>query len=113
MACSNIVFTVSVCQQAEVAYPYKAIGQYMKKEPSDELICLERHGLLTVAVGIIPPPEKDFAILDIEDAVIADGDPVGISAEILENTFGTAKGRFAIDDPLLFIELFPEGIEGA
>jgi len=45
MACSNIVFTVSVCQQAEVAYPYKAIGQYMKKEPSDELICLERHGL--------------------------------------------------------------------
>jgi hypothetical protein len=68
---------------------------------------------LTVVVGIIPPPEKDFAILDIEDAVIADGDPVGISAEILENTFGTAKGRFAIDDPFLFIEFFPEKIEVA
>ena len=85
----------------------------MKKEPSDELICLERHGLLTVVVGIIPPPEKDFAVLDIEDTVIADGDSVCISTEIFENTFGATERRFAIDDPLLFIELFPEGIEGA
>jgi hypothetical protein len=112
MACSNIILAVSVCQQAEVAYPHIAFGQYVKKEPSDKFICLERHGLLTVIVGIIPPPEKDFAVLDIKDAVIADGDPVGISAKILENTFGTAKWWFAIDDPLLFIELFPEGIEG-
>ena len=85
----------------------------MKKEPSDELICLERHGLLTVVVGIIPPPEKDFAVLDIEDAVIADGDSVCISTEIFENSFGTAKWRFAVNNPFLFIELFPEGIEGA
>ena len=61
----------------------------------------------------IPPPEKDFAVLNIEDAVIPDGDPVGISAEILENTFGTAKWRFAVNNPFFFIELFPEKIEVA
>ena len=49
------VFTFSVCQQAEVAYPYITRGQYMKQEPSDELVGLERHGLLTVMVCIIPP----------------------------------------------------------
>ena len=85
----------------------------MKKEPSDKFICLERHGLLTVIVGIIPPEEGDIAVPVGKDAVIADGDPVGISAEVLENPLGAIEGRFAIDDPLLFIELFPEGLEGS
>jgi hypothetical protein len=40
--------------------------------------------------------------------VIADGDSVSISAEVLKNTFGALEGRFAIDDPLLMIELAPE-----
>ena len=81
----------------------------MKKEPSDKLISLERHGLLTVIVGIISPEKRDIAIPDVEDAVIADRDPVGISAEVLKDTLGAIEGRFAIDDPLLMIELFPEG----
>jgi hypothetical protein len=40
--------------------------------------------------------------------VIADGDSVSIPAEVLKNTFGAIEGRFAIDDPLLVIELAPE-----
>jgi hypothetical protein len=36
---------------------------------------------------------------------------VGTSAEVLKNTFGATEGRFAIDDPLLFIELFSEDVE--
>ena len=50
--------------------------------------------------------------MDIEDAVIADGDPVGISAEVLENSLGTIKGRFAIDNPLFMVELIAEGFKG-
>ena len=49
------VFTFSVCQEAEVAYSYKARGQDMKQEPSDELLRLEGHGFLAVLVCIIPP----------------------------------------------------------
>lgn len=45
---------------------------------------------------------------DVEDAVIADRDPVGISAEVLKDTLDAIEGRFAIDDPLLMIELVPE-----
>ena len=60
----------------------------MKKEPSDKFIGLERHGLLTVIVGIISPEERNIAVPDGEDAVIADGDPVGISAEVLKNPLG-------------------------
>jgi hypothetical protein len=40
--------------------------------------------------------------------VIADRDPVGISAEVLKDTLDAIEGRLAIDDPLLMIELAPE-----
>jgi len=43
--------------------------------------------------------------------VIADGDPVSISVQVLKNTFGAIEGRFAIDDPLLVVEVFSEGFE--
>ncbi len=108
--CDGIV-PVSVCQQAEVTYPYIARGQYVKKEPSDELVRFERHGLLTVLICVISPAERDIAIPVGEDAVIADGDPVGIPAEVLKDPLGATEGRFAIDDPLLLIELFPENLK--
>jgi len=85
----------------------------VEQEPSDKFICLERHGLFTAIVCIISPEKRNIAIPVGEDAVIADGDPMGISAEVLENTFGATEWRFAIDDPLLFIELFPESFEVA
>ena len=85
----------------------------MKKEPSDELVSLERHGLLTVVVCIISPSKGNIAVLDGEDAVIADRDPVSISAEVLKYPLGAIEGRFAIDDPLLMVELSSEGVEVA
>ena len=83
----------------------------MKQEPSDKFICLQRHGLFTVIVCIIPPEERDIAVPDGEDSVIAESDPVGISAEVLKDPRGTIKGWFAIDDPLLLVELSYKGIE--
>jgi hypothetical protein len=32
----------------------------MKKEPSNKLACLQRHGLLKVLIGIISPEERDI-----------------------------------------------------
>ena len=48
---------------------------------------------------------------EVEDAVVADGDPVGISAEVLKDTLDAIEGRLAIDDPLLMIELVPESLK--
>jgi hypothetical protein len=83
----------------------------VKKEPSDKFICLQRHGLLTVLVCVISPEKRDIAVPDIEDSVIAESDPVGISAEVLKDPLGAIERRFAIDDPLLLIELFPENLK--
>ena len=46
-----------------------------------------------------------------EEAVIANRDPVGISAEVLKDTFGAIEGGFAVDKPLLGVEVFSEGFE--
>ena len=80
----------------------------MKKEPSDEFRNLESHGLLFIPIGIVPPAEGDIALLDFENTVIADRDPVGISAQILKNTLSAIERRLAIDNPLLMVKLSSE-----
>jgi hypothetical protein len=43
--------------------------------------------------------------------VIADGDSVSLSAQVLKDTLDAIEGWFAIDDPLLVVEVFSEGFE--
>ena len=96
-----------------MTYPHKTFRQYVKQEPSDKFISLERHGLFAVIVGIVSPEKRDIAILVGKDAIIADGNPVGISAKVLKDTFGATEGWFAVDDPQFLIELFSEDLEVA
>ncbi len=106
-----MVFADSVGQEAKVTDPDLACRQNMKKEPSDKLVGLEGHSLLAVRVGIIAPEEGDLAVSEGEDAVITDGDPMGISSEVLKDPHGAIEGRLAIDDPLFMVEVPPEGFE--
>ena len=84
----------------------------MEEEPSDELIGLESHSLLFIPIGIVPPAKGDIAVLDFKDTIITDSDPVGISAQILKNTLGSVKRRFAVDNPFLMVELSSEHLKG-
>jgi hypothetical protein len=83
----------------------------MKQEPADKLIGLEGHGFLAVMVGIISPEEGNLVVPEGEEAVIADGDSVGISAEVLKDPLGAIEGGFAIDDPFLQVERPLKGLE--
>jgi len=108
---AEVVFSVSVGQQAEVPYPDKASRQDMEEEPADKLLGLEYHGLLAVMVRIISPEEGNLAVADGEEAVIADGDSVGISAQVLQDPLDASEGPFAIDHPFFVVERPPEGFE--
>lgn len=85
----------------------------MEKEPSYELISLESQGLLFIPIGVVPPAEGDITILDLEDTIIADSDPVGISAQILKDTLSSVERWLAIDNPFFMIELPSEHLEGS
>ena len=89
-----------------------SMWQYMKEEPSDELIGFESHGLLFAAIGIVPPAEGDIAVLNIEDTVVANSDPVCISAQIFKDALSSVERRLAIDNPFLVVELSSEHLEG-
>ena len=43
--------------------------------------------------------EGDFSIFNIFDAVVADGDAVGIASKIFEDVFRPCKRAFGIDVP--------------
>ena len=38
--------------------------------------------------------------MDAAQALVADGDPVGVAAEVVEDLFGTGEGRLGVDHPL-------------
>jgi hypothetical protein len=88
-------------------------GKDMKEEPSDELTGLERHGFLFILIGIVSPAEEYITVLNLEDTIIADSDPVGISAEIFEDALGAVERRLAVDNPFLMIELPSEDLKGS
>lgn len=52
--------------------------------------------------------EGDLAVGEGDDAMVRDGDAVGVAAQIAEDVLGAAKGRLGGDDPLLGVELLLE-----
>lgn len=85
----------------------------MKEESSDELIGFESHDLLFITICVILPAEGDFVVIKIKNAVIAYGDPVGVSSQVLKDPVDSGKRRLAVDDPLLVIEASSEYLKGS
>lgn len=55
-------------------------------------------------VTIIPPGKSNAVTIKAQNSLVGNGDPVCITAEVFHNTGSVLKRRFAINDPLLFIE---------
>ena len=64
-----------------MSYAHIVMRQHMDEKPSDEFMGRQRHGLLFIVISMVPPAEGNLSILESKDAVIADGDPMGIPAE--------------------------------
>ena len=72
----------------------KPPGQDMQEEATQELLGLEGHDTLFSAVPIISASEADVFAVEGGDAVVRYGHAVGITAEIAEDMFGSAEGRY-------------------
>jgi hypothetical protein len=59
----------------------------------------QRHGLANVAGGAIAIVERHLAGATLQQAGIADGDTVGIVAQIVEQLLRSGKGGLGVDDP--------------
>ena len=83
----------------------QAFGQHVKKKSAQELICGNGHNLVLAAVGIVSPAEGDAIVLEGHEAMVGDGDAMGVAGQVVENVFGAAEGWLGVDDPVLLAEL--------
>ena len=54
---------------------------------------------MSIAVPVVLPAERDFTVLELDQTVVGDSDPMGIAGKVVEHLFGTAEGRFSINNP--------------
>ena len=93
--------SVSTGEIAEVANTDEATGEHMLAKAAQELGSGESHDALLIAVSIVSPSEGHAMTIEAEQALVADGDAMGIAAQIAQHAIGFAKSGLGIDDPVL------------
>ncbi len=71
-----------VGEKSEVADTHEATWQQMEQESAQELLDIQSHEPLLVAMGGVSPLEGDVARGESDQPVVGDGDAVGVGAEI-------------------------------
>ena len=87
-------------------------GKDVRQEPPNELVGVQRHDLALVVVGVIPPPERHLVVFKLDQPVIADRDPVGVFAEVVDNILGLFKRRLGVRNPLRLIQFREQCVKG-
>ena len=92
----------------------KAIGQDVKEEAADKLVCIERHDAVTgpSVAPVIFPFEADTLAIERDEPGIGDGDAMSVAGEIREHLIWAGEGTLGIDKPIHAakrLEEFPEG----
>jgi hypothetical protein len=96
---SQRLAAVSVGKQPEVADLDEAGRQDMEQEAADELDCIELHDAAAVVVPGVPPSETHLAVIEAEESSVGDGNPMGVSSQILQHMFGSSERRLGVDHP--------------
>ena len=99
-------------QETEVAYAAELRRQDMKQKATDELGSVQGHRLALAVVAVVAPVEADLAVVDGQEAVIRDGDAMGVAAQIVEDLGGAGEGRLGVDHPLGLAQGSQVAVEG-
>jgi hypothetical protein len=83
----------------------------MQEKAAQELVGAHGHHPLFVTPGVVLPSERDFAILEPDQPVVGDGNPMGIPGEVLQDVLGSAEWPFCVYDPVLPEKLSQETME--
>ena len=88
-----------VREESEGAQPGEVPGQHVLEEAADEDAGVEAHDLRGAAVGVVLVAEGDDVVVDIEDAVVADRDLVGVAGERAQDLLRATERWLCVDDP--------------
>ena len=93
----------AVGEQPEMADAHEAFGQHVEEESAQELHCVQGHDALLAAVSIILVAEGNAFLVEGQQAVIGNGDAMGVAAEVAEHLGRSSERWLGIDDPLLVL----------
>jgi len=106
------LFSAPIPKEAGKADTDEPARQDMQQEATQELFGGHRHFTLLAAVGVVLPPEADFAVGDIQNPMIGDGDAVGVAGQVLQHMLWAPKGTLGVDYPVLTKKRAQESMEG-
>ena len=86
-------------QEAEVADAVEVRRQDMQQEAAHELVGGQAHGLPAMLLAIVLPTEPDHAVVDRHEAVVGEGDAMGVATEVVECAGGAVEGTLGVDHP--------------
>ena len=89
----------------------ETLGKQVEQKTPQKLIACESHHFLQIVVGGVTPAKGDLFIGQCDQAMVGDGDAVGIAAEILQDVLGSAEGWFGVHDPIFAEERTQPGSE--
>ncbi len=85
----------------------------MEQEAAQELVDRQGHQSLLVAVSGISPAEGDVTVGESNEAVVGDGDPMGIGTEIAQRMFRATEWSLGVNDPVITEQQPEPGWEGS
>ena len=94
-----------------MANTHETAGQNVKQETAKKLISMKRQEPFLVVVSRVSEAERDLLIVEGDQAVIRDGDTMGVGAEIAEHLVGSAERWLAIDHPVVAEELTEKSLK--
>ncbi len=104
--------SAGVGEEPVVADADEALGEDVKQEAASELGQRKRKGPDSPA-PVILVAEGDGLVIDVQEPMVRDRDPVGVTGEVLEHVFGVFERRLGKDDPLGAERLGEEALEGS
>ena len=94
-ATGQLLFSAAIAKEAVIADALEAREEDVEKEAADELVSSQRHCPVLVAAALNLPPERDLAGADGNQAIVGDGDAMGVAGDTVQHLFGPAKGGLA------------------
>jgi hypothetical protein len=91
----------AVGEQTEVTHAHEAPGDDVEEEAAGELSSGKGLGLFDATVPAVLVAEGNLAFLVSEDALVADGDSMGVAAEVAQDLLGPRHGGLGVDDEIL------------
>ena len=79
----------------------KPRGSVCSRKRRKNSSAVTRHQSLLALVRIVFPAKGDLAIAEADDAMVRDGDPMGVAGQVLENMLRAAERPLGVDDPVL------------